>query len=115
MHAWERTQKQFGKQLLYQTKLALTVLCRYDSVILTGQLAWQDRLNALNLPFFMPSTGFFTNYTVSLEYITTIRLYLERYAVAELLTERDGAVPPKLARFYHPTCSQISSGCFRRD
>ncbi|KZT23206.1 glycoside hydrolase family 85 protein [Neolentinus lepideus HHB14362 ss-1] len=35
----------------------------YDSVIITGQLRWQDRLNALNLPFFIPSTGFFTNYT----------------------------------------------------
>ncbi|KAJ8518531.1 hypothetical protein ONZ45_g4430 [Pleurotus djamor] len=35
----------------------------YDSVVITGQLAWQDRLNAYNLPFFLPSTGFFTNYT----------------------------------------------------
>lgn len=37
----------------------------YDSVIITGQLRWQDRLNSLNLPFFLSSTGFFTNYTVS--------------------------------------------------
>ncbi|KAI0915545.1 hypothetical protein AcV5_003735 [Taiwanofungus camphoratus] len=35
----------------------------YDSVIVTGQLRWQDRLNNYNLPFFIPSTGFFTNYT----------------------------------------------------
>ncbi|GJE99447.1 glycoside hydrolase family 85 protein [Phanerochaete sordida] len=35
----------------------------YDSVIINGQLRWQDRLNAFNLPFFMPSTSFFTNYT----------------------------------------------------
>lgn len=35
----------------------------YDSVVITGQLAWQDRLNHYNLPFFVPSTGFFTNYT----------------------------------------------------
>ncbi|KIP07565.1 glycoside hydrolase family 85 protein [Phlebiopsis gigantea 11061_1 CR5-6] len=35
----------------------------YDSVILDGRLAWQDRLNAFNLPFFMPSNSFFTNYT----------------------------------------------------
>ncbi|TFK53325.1 hypothetical protein OE88DRAFT_1240919 [Heliocybe sulcata] len=35
----------------------------YDSVILTGHLRWQDRLNALNVPFFLPSTGFFSNYT----------------------------------------------------
>ena len=39
---------------------------RYDSVLITGQLRWQDRLNNYNLPFFIPSTGFFTNYTVSL-------------------------------------------------
>ncbi|TDL17628.1 hypothetical protein BD410DRAFT_541522 [Rickenella mellea] len=35
----------------------------YDSVIITGQLRWQDRLNSLNLPFFLSSTSFFTNYT----------------------------------------------------
>ncbi|KAH9950117.1 glycosyl hydrolase family 85-domain-containing protein [Amylocystis lapponica] len=35
----------------------------YDSVVITGQLRWQDRLNNHNLPFFLPSTGFFTNYT----------------------------------------------------
>ncbi|KAJ7735127.1 glycosyl hydrolase family 85-domain-containing protein [Mycena maculata] len=35
----------------------------YDSVIVTGQLAWQDRLNSFNLPFFLSSTSFFTNYT----------------------------------------------------
>ncbi len=36
---------------------------RYDSVIINGDLRWQDRLNTLNLPFFLPSTSFFTNYT----------------------------------------------------
>ncbi|KLO08577.1 hypothetical protein SCHPADRAFT_858859 [Schizopora paradoxa] len=35
----------------------------YDSVIINGDLRWQDRLNTLNLPFFLPSTSFFTNYT----------------------------------------------------
>ena len=40
-------------------------LFRYDSVVFNGQLRWQDRLNGYNLPFFLPSTGFFTNYTVS--------------------------------------------------
>ncbi|KAJ7174428.1 glycosyl hydrolase family 85-domain-containing protein [Mycena filopes] len=35
----------------------------YDSVVVTGQLAWQDRLNSFNLPFFLSSTSFFTNYT----------------------------------------------------
>ena len=40
---------------------------RYDSVIYNGKVRWQDRLNSNNLPFFLPSTGFFTNYTVSAE------------------------------------------------
>ncbi|KAF7799963.1 hypothetical protein EIP86_011206 [Pleurotus ostreatoroseus] len=35
----------------------------YDSVIIDGRLRWQDRLNSFNLPFFLPSSGFFTNYT----------------------------------------------------
>ncbi|KAJ6579582.1 glycoside hydrolase family 85 protein [Mycena vulgaris] len=35
----------------------------YDSVVVTGQLAWQDRLNSFNLPFFLSATSFFTNYT----------------------------------------------------
>lgn len=35
----------------------------YDSVIVSGQLAWQDRLNSLNLPFFLSSQSFFSNYT----------------------------------------------------
>lgn len=38
----------------------------YDSVIYTGALAWQDRLNNHNLIFYPPSTGFFTNYSVGL-------------------------------------------------
>jgi len=41
-------------------------LCRYDSVIFTGHLRWQDRLNSLNLPFFLSSTALFTNYTVGI-------------------------------------------------
>ncbi|KAG2111423.1 glycosyl hydrolase family 85-domain-containing protein [Suillus cothurnatus] len=34
----------------------------YDSVIFNGQLRWQDRLNSLNLPFFLSSDALFTNY-----------------------------------------------------
>ncbi|TFK24205.1 hypothetical protein FA15DRAFT_641353 [Coprinopsis marcescibilis] len=34
----------------------------YDSVTVRGDLWWQDRLNALNLPFFLNSSGIFTNY-----------------------------------------------------
>ncbi|KAF8875995.1 glycoside hydrolase family 85 protein [Infundibulicybe gibba] len=40
----------------------------YDSVVYTGQLAWQDRLNGYNLPFFLSSTGLFTNYTWGRDY-----------------------------------------------
>ncbi|KAH9483196.1 Cytosolic endo-beta-N-acetylglucosaminidase 1 [Psilocybe cubensis] len=35
----------------------------YDSVVINGRLAWQDRLNSYNLPFFLSSSGFFSNYT----------------------------------------------------
>ncbi|KIJ58847.1 glycoside hydrolase family 85 protein [Hydnomerulius pinastri MD-312] len=35
----------------------------YDSVIIDGRLRWQDRLNNYNLPFFLASDAFFTNYT----------------------------------------------------
>ncbi|KAJ3760025.1 glycoside hydrolase family 85 protein [Lentinula raphanica] len=35
----------------------------YDSVIINGKLAWQDRLNCLNLPFFQSSSSLFSNYT----------------------------------------------------
>ena len=47
------------------TLQSLTKPRRYDSVVITGDLRWQDRLNNYNLPFFIPSTGFFTNYTVN--------------------------------------------------
>ncbi|KAF9475825.1 glycoside hydrolase family 85 protein [Pholiota conissans] len=40
----------------------------YDSVIINGQLAWQDRLNSLNLPFFLSSTSLFSNYTWRTDY-----------------------------------------------
>ena len=37
--------------------------CRYDSIITTGDLRWQDRLNGRNLSFFLASDKFFSNYT----------------------------------------------------
>lgn len=40
----------------------LSFFLRYDSVIITGQLRWQDRLNSLNLPFFLSADSMFTNY-----------------------------------------------------
>jgi len=36
----------------------------YDSVIIDGRLAWQNRLNSQNLPFFLSSTSLFSNYSV---------------------------------------------------
>ncbi|KAF8959452.1 glycoside hydrolase family 85 protein [Flammula alnicola] len=35
----------------------------YDSIVINGHLAWQDRLNSYNLPFFLSSTSLFSNYT----------------------------------------------------
>ena len=37
---------------------------RYDSVTIDGRLAWQNRLNSQNLPFFLSSTSLFSNYFV---------------------------------------------------
>ncbi|KAF9236910.1 glycoside hydrolase family 85 protein [Melanogaster broomeanus] len=34
----------------------------YDSVIYNGRVQWQNRLNGYNLPFFLASDSFFTNY-----------------------------------------------------
>lgn len=58
------TQNVYGACLSTHVAIYLNPWNRYDSVIFTGRLAWQDRLNSLNLPFFLASTGFFTNYTV---------------------------------------------------
>ncbi|KAI5120734.1 hypothetical protein M0805_006440 [Coniferiporia weirii] len=35
----------------------------YDSIVITGDLRWQDRLNSRNVSFFLASDSFFTNYT----------------------------------------------------
>ncbi|KAK7053796.1 glycoside hydrolase family 85 protein [Favolaschia claudopus] len=65
----------------------------YDSVVVTGQLAWQDRLNSFNLPFFLSSTSFFTNYTWPPSYTSkTVEFFrsLDRSAAYVLpKTERD--------------------------
>lgn len=63
-----------GETLWYRPNYLLVwtahALCyRYDSVIINGELAWQDRLNSYNLPFFLSSTGLFSNYTVSYSFI----------------------------------------------
>ncbi|KAG6910189.1 hypothetical protein DXG01_012638 [Tephrocybe rancida] len=47
----------------------------YDSVIFTGQLSWQDRLNSKNLPFFLSSSTIFTNYTWPTSYPNTTAEY----------------------------------------
>nr|GAT43296.1 glycoside hydrolase family 85 protein [Mycena chlorophos] len=56
----------------------------YDSVVVTGQLAWQDRLNGFNLPFFLSSTGFFTNYTWPPSYIRKMKDYFATVTSASL-------------------------------
>lgn len=50
---------------------------RYDSVIIFGQLAWQDRLNSLNLPFFLSSSSLFGNYTVCVLRALSFRIRLK--------------------------------------
>ncbi|KAH8105427.1 glycosyl hydrolase family 85-domain-containing protein [Cristinia sonorae] len=47
----------------------------YDSVIVDGTVRWQDRLSSVNVPFFVPSTGFFTNYTWRPNYPTLTAQY----------------------------------------
>jgi endo-beta-N-acetylglucosaminidase D len=56
--------KLYGKLKFFSLNITLMIANRYDSVVITGQLAWQDRLNSYNLPFFLSSTGLFSNYTV---------------------------------------------------
>lgn len=41
-------------------------LLRYDSVTVQGQLAWQCRLNSLNLPWLLSADSMFLDYHVSL-------------------------------------------------
>ncbi|KAI1792570.1 glycosyl hydrolase family 85-domain-containing protein [Ganoderma leucocontextum] len=48
----------------------------YDSIVVNGQLRWQDRLNSVNLPFFLPSTSFFSNYTWPHPYPSMTAQYL---------------------------------------
>ncbi|RDX41228.1 hypothetical protein OH76DRAFT_1459242 [Lentinus brumalis] len=48
----------------------------YDSVVVDGRLRWQDRLNSVNLPFFLPSTSFFSNYTWPSPYPSMTAQYL---------------------------------------
>ncbi|PFH47313.1 glycoside hydrolase family 85 protein [Amanita thiersii Skay4041] len=47
----------------------------YDSVTIDGNLSWQDRLNAQNLPYFLSSTGFFSNYTWPTSYPNLMAQY----------------------------------------
>ncbi|KAJ7165604.1 glycoside hydrolase family 85 protein [Mycena crocata] len=60
----------------------------YDSVVVTGQLAWQDRLNGFNLPFFLSSTAFFTNYTWAPSYTTkTVEYFRSLHAASQGLRD----------------------------
>ncbi|KZV69070.1 glycoside hydrolase family 85 protein [Peniophora sp. CONT] len=64
----------------------------YDSVVFTGQVRWQDRLNVYNLPFFTPSTGFFTNYTWHQSYPAQQAAYFTTLAPTTLASPH---TPPK--------------------
>ncbi|PPR04914.1 hypothetical protein CVT24_007158 [Panaeolus cyanescens] len=67
----------------------------YDSVIIDGRLAWQDRLNSLNLPFFLSSSTFFSNYTWSPDYpLTTAQYFM---SLDSTLTENTPESPSKIA------------------
>lgn len=57
--------KLYGKFKILLLDYTLMIANRYDSVVFSGQLAWQDRLNSCNLPFFLSSTGLFSNYFVN--------------------------------------------------
>ncbi|KAF4600425.1 hypothetical protein EYR38_005052 [Pleurotus pulmonarius] len=69
----------------------------YDSVVITGQLAWQDRLNAYNLPFFLPSTGFFTNYTWRRDYPTDTASFFTTLDPLILANDPGSNLPKKKA------------------
>lgn len=68
---------------------------RYDSVTVLGHLRWQDRLNSLNLPFFLSSSAFFTNYTVSTATFQFPWPISTRLAVANPLPNPQCSVFPK--------------------
>ncbi|KAF4580248.1 hypothetical protein EYR40_003230 [Pleurotus pulmonarius] len=69
----------------------------YDSVVITGQLAWQDRLNAYNLPLFLPSTGFFTNYTWRRDYPTDTASFFTTLDPLILANDPGSNLPKKKA------------------
>ena len=54
--------------------LNLMFLCRYDSVTMSGQLLWQDKLNEMNKPFFDLCDGIFVNYTWKVGYLAVFLL-----------------------------------------
>lgn len=52
---------------------------RYDSVIAQGQLAWQCRLNSLNLPWFLAADSMYLDYHVSM----VVRCWKQEVAVVD--------------------------------
>ncbi|EIW81737.1 glycoside hydrolase family 85 protein [Coniophora puteana RWD-64-598 SS2] len=71
-------------------------VCWYDSVIVNGQLRWQDRLNAYNLPFFLASDSFFTNYTWPPTYPQLTAQYFLSIDPALLSSSPSASVNPPL-------------------
>ncbi|KAF9007924.1 glycosyl hydrolase family 85-domain-containing protein [Cyathus striatus] len=69
----------------------------YDSVTALGYLSWQDRLNAYNLPYFLSSTAFFSNYTWSTDYPTQTVQYFNSLDpnILEIFNDFNANSPPK--------------------
>ena len=78
LHGFCYSKKNFESKLALMPKLCgkwlvryvswlerVTSHIRYDSVIYDGKVRYQNRLNGYNLPFFLASDIFFTNYWVS--------------------------------------------------
>ncbi|KAI0311227.1 glycosyl hydrolase family 85-domain-containing protein [Amylostereum chailletii] len=72
----------------------------YDSVVVSGQVRWQDRLNGRNLPFFVPSTGFFTNYTWGADYPLLTAQYFANLDPALTLSQSRHSAPKTLQDVY---------------
>ena len=56
-------QKQFGRSSRRKPLSTLSSR-RFDSILINGQLRWQSQLNGYNLPYFLSTQKFFTNYWV---------------------------------------------------
>ncbi|TFY78802.1 hypothetical protein EWM64_g5206 [Hericium alpestre] len=81
----------------------------YDSIVYTGQLRWQDRLNSYNLPFFIPSTGFFTNYTWPPHFPSLTAEYFRSLDPGLLSTRSPRTAPKTLQDIYTGVASGVAA------